>query len=100
MYKHSTNSILKMDVHFGTHIDSPLHHIPGGKTTNEIPLFKTIGKCFVLDFRSYSKIDQSDLENKLNALNISKPKKLLLKTDNSNHWKNNNSNFENVRKCL
>ncbi|MDA9332469.1 cyclase family protein [Saprospiraceae bacterium] len=90
----ATNSVLKMDVHFGTHIDSPLHHIPGGKTTNEIPLSKTIGKCYVLDFRNYSEINQSDLDNKLTTLNISSPKKLLLKTDNSNNWRDKNSNFE------
>lgn len=90
----ATNSILMMDVHFGTHIDSPLHHISGGKTTNEIPLFKTIGKCYVLDFRNYTQIDKSDLENKLTRLGISRPKKLLLKTDNSNIWKNDNSTFK------
>ncbi len=78
-------SRLDIDVHSGTHIDAPLHIVPGGKTTNEISMGKLIGDCVVLDCRGLNKITAEDLEK------IGLPngiKKLLFKTDNSRHWKN------------
>lgn len=74
-----------IDVHSGTHIDAPLHIIPDGKTTNEIPLAQLIGSCVVADLRGLKKITAKDLSD----LNLPKEtKKLLCKTDNSKNWKN------------
>ncbi|ASJ00461.1 cyclase family protein [Thermococcus gorgonarius] len=43
---------LKMGEHSGTHVDAPAHFIPGGKTVDELPLEKFIGRAFVIDVRS------------------------------------------------
>ena len=43
-------SRLQMNLHTGTHIDSPLHIIPGGETTGPISLEQTVCGCKVLDF--------------------------------------------------
>jgi len=77
-------SNLKMGVHTGTHIDAPLHFVDGGKTTNEIPLSKLIGQCFVVELKGQKVITAQDLA----SLNIPpNTEKLLLKTDNSDLWK-------------
>ena len=36
-----------MCAHNGTHIDSPAHFIPNGKTVDQIPLSKTVGYAYV-----------------------------------------------------
>jgi len=73
-----------IDVHSGTHIDAPLHIIPDGITTNEISLEKLIGDCVIADLRGLKKITAKNLD----TLNLPKnTKKLLCKTDNSQHWK-------------
>lgn len=80
-----TVSRLDIDVHSGTHIDAPLHFVENGKTTNEIPLEKLLGTCYVVDMRGKEKITAKDLEE----ANIPKDvKKLLFKTDNSKLWEN------------
>ena len=77
-------SRLDIDVHSGTHIDAPLHIIPDGKTTNEIPLEKLLGACVVADCRGLEKIEAKDLA----FLQLpTDTRKLLLKTDNSRHWR-------------
>lgn len=76
-------SRLDLDAHSGTHIDAPLHFIPGGDTTDDIPLHKFIGPCFVADFTGLQRITATDLE----AAHIpDDTRRLLLKTDNSALW--------------
>ena len=38
-----TMSVLEIISHTGTHIDSPLHFVPGGSTISDMPLEATIG---------------------------------------------------------
>ena len=40
-----------MCAHNGTHIDAPYHFLEGGRTVDEIPLGKTVGKAFVVEHR-------------------------------------------------
>lgn len=76
-------SRLDLDAHSGTHIDAPLHFIPDGDTTDDIPLHKFIGPCFVADCRGLQRITAADLE----AARIpGDTRRLLLKTDNSTFW--------------
>ncbi len=76
-------SHLQIGSHTGTHIDSPLHFVKDGKTTEEIPLAKLIGACLVVDCRGKTEITAADLDD----LNIpTGTEKLLFKTDNSNLW--------------
>ena len=77
-------SNLKMGVHTGTHIDAPLHFVDGGKTTNEIPLSKLVGQCHVAELKGRKELTAQDLAS-LNIL--PNTEKLLLKTDNSDLWK-------------
>ncbi len=36
-----------MCAHNGTHVDAPFHFLGDGKTVDQIPLEKTVGKCYV-----------------------------------------------------
>ena len=40
---------LTTTLHCGTHLDAPLHFIPGGKTVNSVPLDSLIGECQVIE---------------------------------------------------
>jgi len=76
-------SELTIDLHSGTHIDAPLHFIQEGATTEEVPLEKMVGNCFIADFRGLHAISGADLENADIPAGV---KRLLLKTDNSSRW--------------
>jgi arylformamidase len=73
-------SRLDMDVHCGTHIDSPLHMVPGGGTMEVIPLETMVGPCRVLDLTNVTGgITRADLE----AQTVEQGDFLILKTKNS-----------------
>ena len=40
-----------MCAHNGTHVDAPYHFIEDGKTVEQIPLEKTVGLCFVAEWK-------------------------------------------------
>ena len=40
-----------MCAHNGTHVDAPYHFIPHGNTVEQIPLEKTVGLCFVAEWK-------------------------------------------------
>ncbi|WP_456366942.1 cyclase family protein [Thermococcus sp.] len=44
-------NVLKLGEHSGTHVDAPAHLIPGGKTVDEMPLDRFIGRGLVVDVR-------------------------------------------------
>jgi arylformamidase len=74
-----TMSVLEIISHTGTHIDSPLHFIPGGSTISDMPLEATIGPCRVIEIKDQQKIKVAELEK----YNIKKGERLLFKTRNS-----------------
>jgi len=74
-----TMSMLEIISHTGTHIDSPLHFIPGGSTISDMPLDATIGPCRVLEIKDHDKIKVQELE----TFNIKKGERILCKTRNS-----------------
>jgi arylformamidase len=47
-------SRIMMGLHTGTHIDAPLHYLPGGKAVDEIPLESLTGEALVCDLSSVS----------------------------------------------
>lgn len=71
---------IEMGMHNGTHIDTPLHFIPGGKTLDDVPLDRFIGPCRLIE-----------VDNKKGAITVDDiaphgPKEgeiLLFKTANS-----------------
>ncbi|MBN1191411.1 MAG: cyclase family protein [Dehalococcoidales bacterium] len=74
-----TMSMLEIISHTGTHIDTPLHFIPGGSTVSDMPLDATIGPCRVIEIKDQEKIKIPELE----PYNIQKGERLLFKTRNS-----------------
>ncbi len=58
---------LKMHAGIGTHIDSPAHCIPGGKTVDEIPLQKLIAPCIKIDISAHAREDTQLTVNDITA---------------------------------
>ncbi len=77
-------SALKMNLHTGTHLDSPFHMIKGGWPTEFLPLERLIAPCRVLNLTQVAeKITRADLE----CMDIQPGEFLLFKTSNSAHDK-------------
>ena len=74
-----TMSVLEIISHTGTHIDSPLHFVPGGSTISDMPLEATIGPARVIEIKDPEKIKVPELEKH----NIKKGERVLFKTRNS-----------------
>ncbi len=77
---HNNLSRLACGVHTGTHVDAPLHFIPGGKTIDQLPLDVLCGPAWTADFTSVQRIGADALER---AGIPAGTKRLLLKTGNS-----------------
>lgn len=54
-------SVLSQSAHNGTHCDAPCHFIEGGKSIDELPLERFVGKCILIE-RS-GEITASDAEH-------------------------------------
>jgi arylformamidase len=73
-------SRIDMDLHTGTHVDSPLHMLPNGGTMETIPVERWVGPCRVVDVTGVTAgITKADLE----PLNLQRGEFPLLKTRNS-----------------
>ena len=74
-------SKLTLSAHSGTHVDAPIHYIPGGAGIEELSLETLIGRCQVIE------IPDSALENNLitreSLANVIACDRILLKTRNS-----------------
>jgi arylformamidase len=74
-----TMTMLEIISHTGTHIDVPLHFIPGGSTITDMPLDATVGPARVIEIKDQHRIKVAELEKH----NIKKGERLLFKTRNS-----------------
>jgi arylformamidase len=74
-----TMSMLEIISHTGTHIDAPLHFIPGGSTISDMSLDATVGPARVIEIKDPAKITVPELK----LHNIKKGERLLFKTRNS-----------------
>jgi arylformamidase len=74
-----TMSMLEIISHTGTHIDAPLHFIPGGSTVSDMPLDATVGRARVLEIKDPETIKIQELEKH----NLRKGERILCKTRNS-----------------
>ncbi|TET33789.1 MAG: cyclase family protein [Planctomycetota bacterium] len=81
---HSNFSGMECSLHTGTHIDAPLHFISGANSIDRVPLEVFIGPAQVLYFPDNEFITADDLEN--SGL-PDETERLLLKTRNSDWWK-------------
>ena len=73
-------SRIRCGVHTGTHVDAPLHFIPGGKTIEQLPLEVLAGPAWVAEFPAVQRIRAEELEQ---AGIPAGTERLLLKTRNS-----------------
>ena len=73
-------SVIKMNMHTGSHIDSNLHMIEGGSTVESLNIKELLTKCRVIDLtKCTTSISKEDLVTK----NIESGSFLLFKTRNS-----------------
>jgi arylformamidase len=75
----SNLSKLTMSAHSGTHLDSPAHFIPGGRTIDQYSVTDFILSAFVVEIEDEESIRPNELEN----LPIEQGDALLFKTQNS-----------------
>jgi len=72
---------LVLGTHTGTHIDAPLHFIPGGISVDQIPLDQLNGLATVLNLSSFkpgTEVSQQDLEK---ALDGNSAERILMRFD-------------------
>jgi arylformamidase len=70
-----------MNSHDGTHLDAPLHFIPGGMTIDAMPIETAVGPCRVIEIKDEKDITVAELE----PYNIQAGERILFKTKNSPH---------------
>jgi len=74
-----TMSRIEMTSHDGTHIDAPLHFIPGGNTIDAMPVETTIGPCRVIEIKDAESVTVKELKpHKIKA-----GERILFKTKNT-----------------
>ena len=76
-----TMARLELNSHDGTHIDAPLHFIPGGSTIDNMPAEATNGPCRVIEIKDEKDITVKEIE----PYKIKAGERLLFKTKNSPH---------------
>ena len=81
-------SELTIGSHCGTHIDAPLHMIPGGKTIETMPLEHFIGPCRVLTLAT-----SVITEKMLSEHQIQEGERILLRTDPKGEYTPKNGQF-------
>ncbi len=84
-------SRIEMGVHTGTHVDAPYHFLAGGKTVECLNLNLLTGRAYVLHLPDVNTITAGVLEK---AQIPPRTRRVLFKTRNSNHWKNQENQFQ------
>jgi arylformamidase len=87
-------NVSRMDsyVHAGTHIDAPIHFIPGGAAIESIPLDILIGTACVVEIPD---TEATITKAVLSQLSIPMDcKRILFKTSNSNYWAHGERKFQ------
>ena len=73
-------SALTVGAHTGTHLDAPLHFVPGGLPLEALELSALVGKADVVEIYGRSPITAAEFER----VNLTpKAERILLKTDNT-----------------
>ena len=76
-------SLLNMGTHTGTHVDPPIHFIPGGRSVEALPIEAMVGPAYVAEIMDQDNISAEGLE----GADIPKDaERLLLKTKNCALW--------------
>jgi arylformamidase len=75
----ATVSVLRMGSHTGTHIDAPIHFLPGGSGADEVPLANLIGPARVIEIQDRDAVKSGELQSH----SLGRRERLLFKTSNS-----------------
>ena len=86
----SNVSRLALGVHTGTHVDAPVHFVPGAAGVEALPLSVLIGRCLVIHLARTHRITADDLAG---ALIPPSTRRLLIKTRNSSYWAKGDPEF-------
>jgi len=82
-------SELALGSHAGTHVDPPVHFIPGGATTDQLDLTALNGPCWVADVdRNATSIGVEDVTRLPAGV-----ERVLFRTSNSSRWERSMSFF-------
>ena len=73
-------SDIELGSHSGTHVDAPLHFVPGGAPVDRVPLETLCGPCRVIEIDDARRADLPELRRRLRGR---APERLLLRTRNS-----------------
>jgi arylformamidase len=85
-------SMIEIISHTGTHLDAPLHYIPGGATISDMELTNTIGLCRVIQIEDKKSIKMAELEKH----QLKRGERILCKTANSPAWYKSEKFFEDL----
>lgn len=83
-------SLLRSDVHVGTHVDAPWHFVEGGPTAEQLPLEALVGPATVAHLPGLDRVTAQDL------MGLGLPpgvERLLLRTRNSELWREGVTEF-------
>jgi arylformamidase len=83
-------SHLNCDVHSGTHIDAPWHFLEQGATIDKVSLDALVGPARVVHLPDVDVITADDLDNLKTQPEL---KRLLIRTRNSELWRNGVTDF-------
>jgi len=85
------DTMISLGVHAGTHVDAPLHFLPGREDVSNVPFDALLGPCYVAGVSDVSAVSASDLE----SLSIPPDTtRLLLRTRNSDRWASGAQDFD------
>jgi arylformamidase len=73
------NSEWRLDSHAGTHVDAPLHWLPGGADADAIPLIACFGSATVVDAAGHDRVSADVIPQAA----LRRGHRVLLRTDNS-----------------
>jgi arylformamidase len=74
-----TLSAIRMGSHTGTHIDAPIHFLPGGAGAEDVPLENLVGPARVIEIKDHDAVKAEELRGH----NLGVRERLLFKTSNS-----------------
>src|ERR671916_337343 len=72
-------STISLGSHTGTHMDAPIHFVPGGEGMDRMPLSATVGRARVIEIRDPVSIKPDELDSH----GIGRGERVLFKTQNS-----------------
>lgn len=82
---------LNMGVHTGTHIDAPLHFLPGGARIDELSLKTLTGRVYVLHLPDVDLVTAEVLKR---SEIPPRTRRIILKTRNSDYWREQVAGFQ------